>query len=74
MSLTEESGHGGIKGVRVMWMGDKDCTATTGFSRMSDRRRPSSPRSPTASSSRRRRSKVLADHLVRRLRLLRTLA
>lgn len=30
-------GHGGIKGARVTWMGDKDTLATTGFSRMSDR-------------------------------------
>jgi len=30
-------GHGGIKGARVVWMGDKNCFATTGFSRMSDR-------------------------------------
>jgi coronin-1B/1C/6 len=30
-------GHGGIKGVRVVWMGEKDTFATTGFSRMSDR-------------------------------------
>jgi coronin-1B/1C/6 len=30
-------GHGGIKGARVIWMGDKDRIATTGFSRMSDR-------------------------------------
>ncbi|KAH9956997.1 microtubule binding protein [Russula dissimulans] len=30
-------GHGGIKGARVVWMGDCDRVATTGFSRMSDR-------------------------------------
>ncbi|TDL26513.1 microtubule binding protein [Rickenella mellea] len=30
-------GHGGIKGTRVIWMGDKDNIATTGFSKMSDR-------------------------------------
>ncbi|KAH8091706.1 microtubule binding protein [Cristinia sonorae] len=30
-------GHGGIKGARVVWMGDKDTIATTGFSKMSDR-------------------------------------
>ncbi|THH29232.1 hypothetical protein EUX98_g4971 [Antrodiella citrinella] len=30
-------GHGGIKGARVVWMGDKDNIATTGFSKMSDR-------------------------------------
>jgi len=30
-------GHGGIKGARVVWMGDRDNIATTGFSKMSDR-------------------------------------
>jgi len=30
-------GHGGIKGARVVWLGDRDRVATTGFSRMSDR-------------------------------------
>jgi coronin-1B/1C/6 len=30
-------GHAGIKGARVVWMGDMDRIATTGFSRMSDR-------------------------------------
>jgi len=30
-------GHGGIKGARVTWMGDRDSIATTGFSKMSDR-------------------------------------
>lgn len=30
-------GHGGIKGSRVVWLGDKDRIATTGFSKMSDR-------------------------------------
>lgn len=30
-------GHGGIKGSRVVWMGDMDKIATTGFSKMSDR-------------------------------------
>ncbi|KAJ4483925.1 microtubule binding protein [Lentinula aciculospora] len=30
-------GHGGIKGARVIWMGDHDRIATTGFSKMSDR-------------------------------------
>jgi coronin-1B/1C/6 len=30
-------GHGGIKGARVLWMGDRDRIATTGFSRMSER-------------------------------------
>jgi coronin-1B/1C/6 len=30
-------GHNGIKGSRIVWMGDKDRIATTGFSKMSDR-------------------------------------
>ncbi|QRV88476.1 coronin [Ceratobasidium sp. AG-Ba] len=30
-------GHGGIKGARVVWMGNNDRIATTGFSRMSER-------------------------------------
>ena len=30
-------GHGGIKGARVVWMGEKDSFATTGFGRMSGR-------------------------------------
>lgn len=30
-------GHGGIKGARVVWMGNQDRIATTGFSKMSDR-------------------------------------
>jgi len=30
-------GHGGLKGARVVWMGDKGTFATTGFSKMSDR-------------------------------------
>jgi coronin-1B/1C/6 len=30
-------GHGGIRGTRVVWMGDHDHIATMGFSRMSDR-------------------------------------
>ena len=30
-------GHGGIKGARVVWMGNHDRVATTGFSKMSDR-------------------------------------
>ena len=30
-------GHGGIKGARVLWMGDADRIATTGFSKMSER-------------------------------------
>lgn len=29
--------HGGIKGARVIWCGDKDRAITTGFSKMSDR-------------------------------------
>ncbi|PWN54036.1 putative CRN1 [Violaceomyces palustris] len=29
--------HGGIKGARVVWCGDKDRVITTGFSKMSDR-------------------------------------
>ncbi|KAL5536362.1 CRN1 [Sanghuangporus sanghuang] len=29
--------HGGIKGARVVWMGNQDRLATTGFSKMSDR-------------------------------------
>ncbi|EJC99685.1 DUF1900-domain-containing protein [Fomitiporia mediterranea MF3/22] len=29
--------HGGIKGARVIWMGNQDRLATTGFSKMSDR-------------------------------------
>ncbi|SJX64874.1 probable CRN1-a coronin, that promotes actin polymerization and crosslinking to microtubules [Sporisorium reilianum f. sp. reilianum] len=29
--------HGGIKGARVVWCGDKDRAITTGFSKMSDR-------------------------------------
>ncbi|KAL0954094.1 hypothetical protein HGRIS_005240 [Hohenbuehelia grisea] len=33
---TAES-HGGVKGSRVVWMGDHDRIATTGFSKMSDR-------------------------------------
>jgi coronin-1B/1C/6 len=31
------NGHGGVKGARVVWMGDLGRIATTGFSRMSDR-------------------------------------
>jgi coronin-1B/1C/6 len=30
-------GHGGVKGARVVWMGEHDRIATTGFSKMSDR-------------------------------------
>lgn len=30
-------GHAGIKGSRIVWLGDHDRIATTGFSRMSDR-------------------------------------
>jgi coronin-1B/1C/6 len=30
-------GHGGIKGARVVWMGDRGRLATTGFSKMSER-------------------------------------
>jgi coronin-1B/1C/6 len=30
-------GHSGIKGSRIVWLGDKDRIATTGFSKMSDR-------------------------------------
>ena len=30
-------GHGGVKSARVVWMGEKDTFATTGFSKMSDR-------------------------------------
>ena len=30
-------GHSGIKGSRIVWMGDRDRIATTGFSKMSDR-------------------------------------
>ncbi|WVQ64461.1 uncharacterized protein L199_002628 [Kwoniella botswanensis] len=30
-------GHAGVKGSRVVWLGDRDRIATTGFSRMSDR-------------------------------------
>ena len=35
MRTTE--GHGGIKGARVVWLGDQERLATTGFSKMSDR-------------------------------------
>ncbi|WWC57752.1 uncharacterized protein I303_100287 [Kwoniella dejecticola CBS 10117] len=30
-------GHAGVKGSRIVWLGDRDRIATTGFSRMSDR-------------------------------------
>ncbi|ODN75592.1 hypothetical protein L202_06711 [Cryptococcus amylolentus CBS 6039] len=30
-------GHAGVKGSRVVWLGDRDRIATTGFSKMSDR-------------------------------------
>ncbi|EIW73401.1 deoxyuridine 5'-triphosphate nucleotidohydrolase [Tremella mesenterica] len=30
-------GHSGLKGTRVVWLGDRDRIATTGFSKMSDR-------------------------------------
>ncbi|WWC85478.1 uncharacterized protein L201_000342 [Kwoniella dendrophila CBS 6074] len=30
-------GHPGVKGSRIVWLGDRDRIATTGFSRMSDR-------------------------------------
>lgn len=30
-------GYGGIKGTRVVWMGEHDRIATTGFSKMNDR-------------------------------------
>lgn len=30
-------GHSGIKGSRIVWIGEKDRIATTGFSKMSDR-------------------------------------
>ncbi|KAG2236402.1 hypothetical protein BDF21DRAFT_391260 [Thamnidium elegans] len=35
--IQEGPGHQGIKGSRVVWLGDTDRLATTGFSRMSDR-------------------------------------
>ncbi|KAI9323297.1 hypothetical protein BX666DRAFT_1847374 [Dichotomocladium elegans] len=35
--VQEGAGHQGIKGSRVVWLGDSDRLATTGFSRMSDR-------------------------------------
>jgi coronin-1B/1C/6 len=35
--VQEGSGHQGIKGSRVVWLGDSDRLVTTGFSRMSDR-------------------------------------
>ncbi|KAK9718480.1 Coronin-like protein crn1 [Basidiobolus ranarum] len=35
--VQEGNGHQGIKGSRVVWLGDEDRIATTGFSRTSDR-------------------------------------
>lgn len=35
--VQEGNGHQGIKGSRVVWLGDCDRLATTGFSKMSDR-------------------------------------
>jgi coronin-1B/1C/6 len=35
--VRQAEGHGGIKGARITWMGDRDTIATTGFSKMSDR-------------------------------------
>ncbi|KAI8148473.1 hypothetical protein BJV82DRAFT_592242 [Fennellomyces sp. T-0311] len=35
--VQEGAGHQGIKGSRVVWLGESDRLATTGFSRMSDR-------------------------------------
>ncbi|KAF7728316.1 Coronin-like protein crn1 [Apophysomyces ossiformis] len=35
--VREGQGHQGVKGSRVVWLGDADRLATTGFSRMSDR-------------------------------------
>lgn len=36
-AVQETNGHQGIKGSRVVWLGDSDRIATTGFSRISDR-------------------------------------
>jgi len=36
-AVRTNDGHSGIKGSRVVWMGDLDKIATTGFSKMSDR-------------------------------------
>ncbi|KIL60839.1 hypothetical protein M378DRAFT_167650 [Amanita muscaria Koide BX008] len=36
-AVRTSDGHGGVKGARVVWMGEHDRIATTGFSRMSDR-------------------------------------
>ncbi|KAK1218858.1 Coronin-like protein crn1 [Marasmius sp. AFHP31] len=36
-AVSVADGHGGIKGARVVWMGDLDRLATTGFSKMSER-------------------------------------
>jgi len=35
--VQETAGHQGVKGSRVVWLGDADRLATTGFSKMSDR-------------------------------------
>lgn len=35
--VQEGAGHQGIKGSRVVWLGESDRLATTGFSKMSDR-------------------------------------
>ncbi|KAH8086826.1 putative Coronin-like actin binding WD repeat protein, partial [Filobasidium floriforme] len=35
--IKQADGHGGIKGSRVVWLGDRERAVTTGFSRMSDR-------------------------------------
>lgn len=35
--IQEGAGHQGIKGSRVVWLGENDRICTTGFSRMSDR-------------------------------------
>ncbi|KAF9267620.1 microtubule binding protein [Marasmius fiardii PR-910] len=36
-AVSVADGHGGIKGARVLWMGELDRVATTGFSKMSER-------------------------------------
>ncbi|KAG7089706.1 hypothetical protein E1B28_011361 [Marasmius oreades] len=36
-AVSVADGHGGIKGARVVWMGESDRLATTGFSKMSER-------------------------------------
>jgi coronin-1B/1C/6 len=35
--IKQADAHGGIKGSRVVWLGDRERAVTTGFSRMSDR-------------------------------------